>query len=465
MIQMRFGIDELGESFKLLAAQGFESQYDFYFDDARYRITSHKNGSIELKSPKGKELQHYSSFYDFMKEEVAPGLTPGLNWIEVHDDCFMHPCEIRRAHGLSDIEKYVSSTNSKDWNDYIGKRRAKIKKGKELNKVHDLKINQYENRPNWVWALVGNVIEDHPFGKEKKIVNGTKRFKGGTKVYCLMSSFSDGYESVPVIGRNRKGDLVQTIIRGKYIENFRLKKAYSPTIIEMMYRGYRDDAAFGKDYWGRGWGNTDEDADSIKAMVKWLNLSKEQEYRCDITRFVDQFALEMHFTEHPCLDFEARISLDTLPRDSWKCDLIYPLKCNPRLMKICPKDCYRYDTCEKQMEYWAWCLAFKNYDKGTFDTIRTDEARERYGCIYPSNLTSSIGDCEPYLWDDHYGRTGSKSTRFSWSLKISRNECSYECNGVDDAPPELRDMVRLLQVYGFNIDPHVIEVLDLYRGS
>ena len=464
---MRFGIYELGDSFRFLASQGFESQYYFYFDDSCYRITSHKNGSIDFtkQSPKERGLRHFPSFYDFMKEEVAPGLTPGLNWIEVYDDRFMHPCGISSARSLSDIEKYFTFNNKRDWYDFIEKRYAEIKNEKELNKLHDLKINQYENRPNWVWALVGNVIGDHPFGKEKKIVNGTKRFKGGTKVYCLISGFGDGYESVPVIGRNRKGHLVQTIIREKYIENFRLKKVYSPTIIEMMYRGYRDDVAFGEDYWGRGWGNTDEDADSIKAMVKWLNLSEEQERRCDITGFMDQFALEMHFAKHPCLDFEARISLDTFTRANWRCDLINPLKCNPRLMKICPENYCRYDTCEKQMKYWAWCLSFKNSDKGAFDIIRTDEARERYGSVYPSNLTCSIGDCEPYLWDDYYGKINAEPKLFSWSLKISRGKCSYECSGVDDAPPVLKDMVRLLQVHGFNIDSHVIEILDLYRGS
>lgn len=464
---MRFGIDELGESFKLLATQGFESQYDFCFDDAYYRITSYKNGSIELRkqSPKEKELQHYSSFYDFIKEEVTPGLTPGLNWIEVHNDCFMQPCEIRRAHSLSDIEKYFTFSNKRDWYDFIEKRCTEIKNEKELSKLHSLKINQYENRPNWVWALVGNVIEDHPFGKEKKIVNGTKRFKGGTKVYCLISSFGDGYESVPVIGRNRKGHLIETIIRRKFIKNFRLKKVYSPTIIEMMYRGYCDDAVFREDYWGYGWGNSNEDANSIKAMIKWLNYSEEQEHRYDITCFIDHFALEMHFTEHPCLDFEARISLDTFTRPNWRCDLIYPLKCNPRLTKICPENHYRYDTCEKQMKYWAWCLSFKNFKKGTFDIIRTNEARERYGCVYSSNLTCAIRDCEPFLWDSHYGNVSSTPSCFSWKLKIGRDECSYECNGIDDVPPELRDMVRLLQVYGFDIDSRVIDLLDLYRGS
>ena len=115
MIQMRFGIYELGESFKLLAAQGIESQYDFCFDDAYYRIASYKNGSIDFikQSPKEKELQHYSSFYDFMKEEVAPGLTPGLNWIEVYNDRFMHPWVISSARSLSDIEKYFTFSNQK----------------------------------------------------------------------------------------------------------------------------------------------------------------------------------------------------------------------------------------------------------------------------------------------------------------------------------------------------------------
>lgn len=133
-----------------------------------------------------------------------------------------------------------------------------------------------KDQPEWVWGLVGNIVDEHPYGKDKKIVRGTKRFKPGTKVYCLRSQWGDGYESVPVIGRNRKGKLIEIIMRRDHIENFRLKRVFSPSVIEMMNRHTDDDCCHGRKRWFEGWGNGDEDRREIKQYLRWLNLTDEE---------------------------------------------------------------------------------------------------------------------------------------------------------------------------------------------
>lgn len=88
---------------------------------------------------------------------------------------------------------------------------------------------------DFIWGLVGNIVEKHPFGENKEIRYGTKHFLPNAKVYILPSIWDDGYEKLRVIGRHRKTNkYVCMIIKTKYITNFRLKKIYSPYIIKAM---------------------------------------------------------------------------------------------------------------------------------------------------------------------------------------------------------------------------------------
>jgi hypothetical protein len=113
----------------------------------------------------------------------------------------------------------------------------------------------------WIYCLVGNIIDEHEFGPDKEIKHGTKHFAPGTKVYCFPVQWGDGYESIVVMGKPRKKfGLIQVVIRRKYVCNFRLKKVYDKEVIREMYHGY-------------GWNNTEETKQEIIDFAKYLNMS------------------------------------------------------------------------------------------------------------------------------------------------------------------------------------------------
>jgi hypothetical protein len=86
----------------------------------------------------------------------------------------------------------------------------------------------------WVYCLVGNIIDKHEFGENKEIRYGTKHFAPGTKVYCYPGMYSND-ERVYVVGKPRKTfKLIKVIMPTKYITNFRLKRIYDKRIIKDM---------------------------------------------------------------------------------------------------------------------------------------------------------------------------------------------------------------------------------------
>ena len=121
-----------------------------------------------------------------------------------------------------------------------------------------------EERQEWRWALVGNIVGEHEFGEEHEVRRGTKQFRPGAKVYCSYPQWGDGYENIVVIGKPRKKNgYIEIIMPSKLIENFRLQKVYKPAVLKRM----RDENGYGF------WGNTDEDKEEILEMLKWLNPS------------------------------------------------------------------------------------------------------------------------------------------------------------------------------------------------
>ena len=110
----------------------------------------------------------------------------------------------------------------------------------------------------WRWCLVGSIINSHPYGESKEILNGTKQFQPGAKVFIAPANWGDGYENVIVIGcpRHRK-QYIEVIMRADYIENFRIKKVYAPFILRMMENS--------KYSW---WNNTDYDKQRIQELIE-----------------------------------------------------------------------------------------------------------------------------------------------------------------------------------------------------
>ena len=113
----------------------------------------------------------------------------------------------------------------------------------------------------WRWGLVGNVVESHLFGEEKETRYGTKSFSGGTKVYVAPAQWGDGFEKVCVIGKPRRTfKLIEIVIKSDNIENFRLKKVFTPAVLKRMSESTHT--------W---WSNTDEDKKGIIALIDSLN--------------------------------------------------------------------------------------------------------------------------------------------------------------------------------------------------
>ncbi len=68
--------------------------------------------------------------------------------------------------------------------------------GKSLEDIYR-SVEEYD----FVWCLVGNIVEEHEFGEEKEIRKGTKHFSPNAKVYCFPALWGDGYEHILVLGK------------------------------------------------------------------------------------------------------------------------------------------------------------------------------------------------------------------------------------------------------------------------
>ncbi len=112
----------------------------------------------------------------------------------------------------------------------------------------------------WIYCLVGNIIDEHAFGPDKEIKYGTKHFAPGAKVFCFPYQWDPGNGTLLVIGKARKKyKLIKVVMQVRYIHNFRLKKVYDKEVIREMY-------------YGLGWDNTE---DSKNRIIQWANYLNE----------------------------------------------------------------------------------------------------------------------------------------------------------------------------------------------
>ena len=103
----------------------------------------------------------------------------------------------------------------------------------EMNEDKNSDVNEIE----WVYCIVGNIVEKREFGENKEIRDGTKHFRSGTKVYCLphIGYGGTGWEDIVVMGKHRKQfRFIQIVMRRKWITNFRLKKVWDKRVIKAM---------------------------------------------------------------------------------------------------------------------------------------------------------------------------------------------------------------------------------------
>ena len=132
-------------------------------------------------------------------------------------------------------------------------------------------MEETTEKQEWVWALVGNIKEEHEFGETHEVKKGTKHFSPGTKVYLSCSHWGDGYENINVIGKPRHTrKYIAVVMRREYIENFRMQKIYKPSVISRM----KEDKG-----WGGFWDDSEKSRLEIITYLNFLNLEEAEKER------------------------------------------------------------------------------------------------------------------------------------------------------------------------------------------
>lgn len=117
----------------------------------------------------------------------------------------------------------------------------------------------------FIWCLVGNIVDKHLAGNVLGIKRGTKQFSPNTKVYCFPDRLGDGYEKFYVLGKPRKSHgLIKVIMQTKYIKNWRIQKIYDSHIISEMVNSF-------------GWTGNEYDKETIENMLKLLPAKTVEE--------------------------------------------------------------------------------------------------------------------------------------------------------------------------------------------
>jgi len=88
-----------------------------------------------------------------------------------------------------------------------------------------------------VWCPTANVVGERAFRLGGRIVRRAHaHFAPGTKVYCLPPKWGDGYEQIVVFGHHRGSHrYVKMVINWKWLTNWRVKLAYSPHVIRLLW--------------------------------------------------------------------------------------------------------------------------------------------------------------------------------------------------------------------------------------
>lgn len=278
-----------------------------------------------------------------------------------------------------------------------------------------------EERPKWIWCLVGNVVKERPYGPDHEVRLGTKRFTPGTKVYCYPGQWGDGYDRIYVLGRPRERyDLIRLIMPRKHIENFRLQRVYNPQVIERMHPGPDSDDCV------CGWGDSDHDRMEIKHMLTWLNLSEEESDRRFTVMRLSSLVLESHIEGCPeggvSLRIERRHRTDSLYGGAW----------------------YGYCSIDSEPER----------EIGVLDWYGTWPDGKPYvfgqGAHDDMDLAFGLCDAGIHLWEEVYDAPANYGgPGYSWSIRVGEGDRSFSCSGRNAHPETLPSVYRLLAAWGF----------------
>lgn len=277
--------------------------------------------------------------------------------------------------------------------------------------------------PKWIWCLVGNVVHEREYGPDHVIRKGTKRFKGGTKVYCYPVQWGDGYEQIYVLGKPRERfGLIRVIMRRDHIENFRLQKVYNKQVIQRM------NPSIDSDDFVMGWDDSDHDRMQIKHMLTWLNLSEEENRRRFTVMRLESMLLASTIDGYPegsaVLRIERRHRSDSLYGGAW------------------------YGFCsigggpEWEVGMLDWYGTWPDGEPYVFGNDIHDNCDLAYG----------LADSGIHLWDEevaspaNYGGPG-----YSWRITVGTGDDSFRRAGRNARPDALPSVYRLLAAWGFPV--------------
>ena len=278
-----------------------------------------------------------------------------------------------------------------------------------------------EHLPEWVWCLVGNVIDERIVGKDKRVIHGTRHFSPGTKVYCFPAQWGDGYEKIAVLGKHRgsKG-LIRIVMSRKLVKNFRCQKVYSPNVIRRMYGTPDGRKSFVP------WGNSDDDHARIMGMCQWLNTPEEEERRRSLFASASEITISTHMEDMDEGDTTLRIVR------MGRRDGCYGAAWN---------GFYRAGVSE---EVALGTIDWYGYwpDNVPYEVCAGSYRSE-------AKLLNGLLDAQVHHWDNTDDRVECGSIRYSWSLQVTSDNEVFACEGHGRRPYSMPSVFRYFEAWGF----------------
>lgn len=84
---------------------------------------------------------------------------------------------------------------------------------------------------------------------------------------------------------------------------------------------------------------------------------------------------------------------------------------------------------------------------------------------FNEKLSDSLVDCKLHLLAPFYGRETVDPKSFRWFLFVSGDEAAITSEGIDYAPEGIKDLIRLLQAYGFPIKKEAVDEANMQRDA
>lgn len=301
----------------------------------------------------------------------------------------------------------------------FGRRKKKTTPSTEGDYWDYIKTNKL---PEWIWCLVGNVIDEHPFGEDHTVVHGTRHFSPGTKVYCLPVQWGDGYEKIAVLGKHRGSrGLIRIVMSRELIHNFRCQKVFSPYVIKRMYTRSNHGMNF------KGWGQSEAEHETILSLLPWLNTTPEEDKQRTLLLTSSQLSFLIHVGDTPNQEIHLRIE-----RHSRRDD-------------CCGAGWYGFYRIGEKPEQSIGLLDWYGYWP---DDVSYEECRSNYK---PScELLGGFLDAGILDWKNTYESIPTNGRPpFTWEFEAVLENGLLSNAGHNAYPENFPSVMRLLTAWGF----------------